>query len=201
MGNFWLRGHSVFVEVLACRLFGTGTFWQRDISARMGTLWCWDISAQEYFDTWTFLALENFDTRKFRHHTKLYGCFGTDILALVPKCVTARKLQFCQNIHGPKCFSTQMYLCRKVPVPKYPGAKMSLCWKVAVWKSSYAKTSMETKCPRAETSMEMKCPRRNVFWRNVRCRNKPKPDIFIFIAKSKNKDVYRLIFSVFYAFL
>ena len=96
--TFW---HGDFLEP---GYFGTGTFRHRNISAwghyGTGEYWHNDISAHGCFST-----------GKFWHDAKLYGCFGTDILASVQKCVTMPKRPFFQNINVPKCSSAKMSLC------------------------------------------------------------------------------------------
>jgi hypothetical protein len=87
-------------------------FWHMDILSQWTFRYEY-FSAQGLFGTgtlqhWEILARGHSNTGKFQHHTKQYGCFDTDILAPVPKCVAVLNHPFCQNIHALKCSSTNM---------------------------------------------------------------------------------------------
>ena len=133
-GTFWLCGHSGTWTFCLRGRFGMKTFWHRDFLAwgrfnKRGILEK-DISAQEYFGTWTFGHWEISAPYKaiwtFRHRH-----FGT---------------------------CAEMFYCAKINVSvlKCPCSEKYLCWKAHMPNSLLAKTSMETKRPCAETSMEMK---------------------------------------------
>ena len=142
-------------EILGLALFWYRTFWHGLFGTR--TFQQENISAWVYFSTTDILAQGFYGARTGKFWHKAHGYFSTDILARLP---------LCQNVHVPKYSSAKMFQCRNDHVPKCPW-----CKKILMPKCSCAKMSLCQKVP------VVKCPCWNVSSQNVRCPNKPKPNI------------------------
>ena len=131
---------------LAQEIFGMRKFWHRNILARRHYsrpgLRHWDISAQEYFETWTFRHCEVLAPYKaiwtFRH-----SHFGSQM------CYCA-EISICWNVSVPICPCAKTVPCRNIQVQKCPCADKSLWGKVHMPGSLLAETTIETNCTHAE---------------------------------------------------
>ena len=121
----------------------------------IGTLRHWYILAHGYFGKMDILA-----KWMFRHSPY---CFA------VPKFPSA-ETSMCRNIFVPKCPSAIMCPCQNVPVP------VSSCRSVHGDRMSMCRNVQGTEKSPCQNVPVMKCPCQTVSCRNVRCRNKPKPN-------------------------